>query len=335
MIDAARVLRPLNEARPAIDRLYDYRDPDQLAAAIEEVTGAVVESLRLLLRSDPRAPEDLRLRALSETQLPASTLVETLRAHELISLELAGELHDLERARERIASGDVRAADADRATRVVERLRAEVSARVEPGPGERADELEEEAEPENHGAGIEPVPIPPRAALLVGLGLVAFVALVAYLVFGREDPFEVGVAAFDAGRMGVAEQQFGEVLEDDPEDVTTLLYLARILRRQERWDQARGRLETAVRLAPGDADVRRELGHLFFDLGRFDFAAEQYQRAVEIEPAENTNWIALVLALRAAGDPRAAEVWRSAPADARASLGVPDTTTDGDQPDGG
>jgi len=52
------------------------------------------------------------------------------------------------------------------------------------------------------------------------------------------------------------------------------------------------------------ADVLREVGHLFMALGRPVPAAARYERAVQLQPDEKMNWLGLIRALRAAGDPR-------------------------------
>jgi thioredoxin-like negative regulator of GroEL len=56
------------------------------------------------------------------------------------------------------------------------------------------------------------------------------------------------------------------------------------------------------------------------DLGRPTAAAQQFDRARELAPENALNWIGLIRALRAAGDPQA-EVWlERSPAEVRAAL---------------
>src|SRR5512142_457195 len=128
MIDAPRVLRPLSEAGDATDKLVTYERPAELAGSLEATWTAVDRSLRLLLRSDPAVPEELRLAALAPDQLPLPRLVEALRQRNLISMELAGRVHELAQAAERARAGDVRASDADVARTAVMELRREVTA---------------------------------------------------------------------------------------------------------------------------------------------------------------------------------------------------------------
>src|SRR5512140_1569196 len=106
MIDAPRVLRPLSEAGDAIDRLVTYERPADLAGALEATWTAVDRSLRLLLRSDVAVPEAHRLAALAPDEMPLPKLIEALRQRNLISMELAGRIHELSQAAQRAASGD-------------------------------------------------------------------------------------------------------------------------------------------------------------------------------------------------------------------------------------
>jgi tetratricopeptide (TPR) repeat protein len=152
------------------------------------------------------------------------------------------------------------------------------------------------------------------AALL----LAAVIALV--LLFGRPDELQQGVTAFRANRHGVAEQHFRAALQRDQGSITARLYLARILREQQRYEESANLLREAARRAPQDAAVRRELGYLFLALNRPEQAAAQFRQSVELEPDETLGWVWLVQSLRRANDP-AAELWLSrAPAAAQAML---------------
>jgi len=326
MTDPSRVLRPLDEAEHAIHMLEEYRTADELGRAVVDSWRAVDRSLRLLLRSDPEVPDELRLAALSPDELPLERLLNALRNRGLISLELAGSAHELGRAAERAQHGDVRAADGDLALHVVARLREEVTA---PRPSEPEKEPlvvvgagEEGVEPET-GVTIPPERWSGARRLTIAAAAVSVLVLVAFLfvlVRWFDDRLETAIAAFAAGRLDEAEATFQDVLEDAPEDVTVLLYLGRINRRQGDYAAAADYLRRAARLAPNDPVVRRELGHLFMELDRPTSAAAQYQRALEADPGDERAWVGLILALRAAGDPRAEELLRQAPPSVRAVL---------------
>jgi tetratricopeptide (TPR) repeat protein len=326
MVEAERVLQPLREEAAAIGRLETYETTAELADAVVAVRDAVDRSLRLLLRGDPGAPEDLRLKALSAKDLSRDELIAGLRRRERISLALAGALHELERATARAVAGDVHAADADLARRVVDDLRLEVR-------GSAAGAIEEAAHravatdaaaaaPEPHE--VEPAGRRARGLRPVVLGAVALLAVatvvIVAVVNAGPSAVERGIEAFAAEEFAEAEAHFEEALRADSLEVDALLYLGRLYRRDRRYDDAARVLNAAEGAAPEDAGVRRELGYLFMDLGRPTFAARQFDRARELEPGNERNWIGLIRALRAAGDPQS-EVWlQRAPPEVRAAL---------------
>src|SRR5688500_16632188 len=126
MIDPDRALAPLNAVEASIEKLDTYRTTQELAESLQAIGQAVERSLRQLLRAETRAPDDLRLIALSPEDLPPERLILALRKHDLLSLELAGMLHELEQIRARAAAGTVRAADADSARETIARLRLDL-----------------------------------------------------------------------------------------------------------------------------------------------------------------------------------------------------------------
>jgi tetratricopeptide (TPR) repeat protein len=324
MIDPDRVLQPLKEEEGAIGRLDTYTSPAELADAVVAVRDAVDRSLRLLLRNDPGAPDELRLKALSAKDLPHHELLPALRRRELISLALAGSIHGLEQAADRAVADAAEATDADAARRVVEALRREVGAPSrDPAPPafvreqpvlDVADRAVHEVPPAREGR---------LFGRLVAGGLVALLAVVAILLVVRNrgpSATAQGVTAFATGDYVGAEGLFQSAVRADSGDVTALLYLGRIYRRDARFREAAAVLGSAADRAPDDPDVRRELGNLFMDLERPTVAAQQFDRARELAPANALNWIGLIRALRAAGDPQA-EVWlERAPPEVRAAL---------------
>lgn len=324
MIDPERVLAPLQSRPPFSERLRDYESSEALASAIDDASSAVERSFRTLLRSDPGAPDADRLSALSARELPWERLVERLRERDLVSLELAGMAHELRAAAVRAQRGEPRAADADRALQVVERLRAEVSA-----PGERS--VRDVAHHTVSGGALEegkqavPPPARWRSLLPVAAVLLLAVLLAAlgwWLLAGdSDDAVATGREAFREERYAPAAAAFREAVHDEPGNITARLYLARSYRRLGRLPEAADELRRATELAPNDAGVRRELGHLFMDLNRAGSAVAQYQRAVELEPGSTAGWIGLIQAMRAAGHPETQRTLQRAPADVRAVLG--------------
>ncbi|MGH7577121.1 MAG: tetratricopeptide repeat protein [Longimicrobiales bacterium] len=321
MIDRDRILRPLAEGSAAIDRLTTYETTDELRDALRESWRAFERALRQLLRSHPSVPDELRLSALSSADLPVDRLIPALRSRNLVSLELAGKGHAFEQSVQRGEHGSIRPADADAALAAIAELRREVLARAEAPPGddahpaERPDSLDLTAYPVAPGGGRSNTRL--VAGVILALAALAAVVLV---LRGGGNAMADGVSAFDTEDYGVAEREFRRALDDDPENVTARLYLARIFRIQERREEAAEVLHEASRISPNDADVRRELGYLFFDLNRPESAAGQFRIAQELEPGDDRNWIGLVRALRAAGDPEAERVLERAPANVRAAL---------------
>ncbi|HSH44597.1 MAG TPA: tetratricopeptide repeat protein, partial [Longimicrobiales bacterium] len=167
------------------------------------------------------------------------------------------------------------------------------------------------------------------ALIAVALAAVFLLALAWVLVRGANADYDDAVAAFRAGRLDSAAVAFEGLVRDQPENVTALLYLGRIHRRQGNPEDAAEVLRRAAGLDSRDPDVRRELGHLFMDLQRPEAAVAQYERALEQDPDELRNWAGLIRAMRASGDPRAEALLSEAPADVQALLARPDTPTQG------
>ena len=320
MIDSTRVLRPLDEAAAAIDKLDDYLASDELASALEATTQAVDRTLRNILRADAGTPDEIRLTALSSAELPHDRLIPALRQRNLISLQLAGMVHELEQSARRATEGQVRAADGDHALQVVQRLRSEVSAAGDRPVREVAHQAVESGVLDLHAHAV-PVHAE-RSRLYRNLGLAALFMVSAVLLItllARDSDFEKGKAAFAAERWDAA-AGFFEKAAQDKDNASAQLYLARVYRRQQQYDRAAVVLKDAAVRHNEDEQVWRELGYLFLDLNQPHLAAERFRQAQELNPENKDNWILLVRALRAAGDPSSEQVLQQAPAEVRALL---------------
>jgi tetratricopeptide (TPR) repeat protein len=338
MIDADRVLQPRREQRAAIERLETYASAEDLADALVSVRDALERSLRLLLCADDRAPDDVRLAAMSPADLPFDAVVSTVRRRDLVSMELAGRLHEVEQATARIAAGGgARPGDADAAEAALRLLSEEIAAgnrgvtaanraSAAPPVAVAADATDAGAWTSLEERG-EPVEAEHRSGLPLLLGALAVLALVALAVIflrarGAEGSRGEAIAAFDAGDYAGARAGFESALGSDSSDVTALLYLGRIHRREGRFEKAAAVLHAAAIRAPMDESVRRELGWLFLDLDRAEAAVEQFRQARQIDASDERNWIGLIRALRAAGDPRVEDVLREAPESVRRQFGA-------------
>jgi Flp pilus assembly protein TadD len=327
MMEPDRVLRPLTEAAPAIEQLETYASPAALQDALRATWLAVDRTLRLLLRHDPAADDSLRLSALSETTT-LDDVITALRRRDLITLRLAGRIHEFAQALGRAESTGVHAADADHALAVVQALVTEVTAAARPAAGRERPVVPTAAAEGTDWDGVHADAVAPpgwrrglprRAAAIAGAAVAVVAAATAVVwLAGREGEMEKGIAAFRMGSTGQAEQHFRVVAERDAGNVNARLYLGRILLTQGRHDEAARFLQDAVRIAPRDAAVRRELGQLFLALGRPASAVEQFRMAVELDAEEPLGWVGLVTALRRSDDPSADEWLRRAPASAQA-----------------
>jgi tetratricopeptide (TPR) repeat protein len=328
MIEADRVLRPLQEAEPAIGKLDTYESPVVLLEALRSTWQAVERTLRVLLRSDTTVPDTVRMAAMSSSDMAFDAVLSELRRRDRVSIELAGRLHELGQAVRRAEGSGARPADADLAQDVVSLVRRQVhDAADRPMRASAHGAVVSEA----LGDDVHPVPaekpakrwrfdvqalqalvarVPRSRPWVLGMaaGATVLVLLLAMLLFNRGSDMEAGVEAFRQQRFGVAEQRFRAELSRNEDNVTARLYLARILRQQGRTQEVAELLKGAARTAPRDPAVRRELGHLFLDLQEPALAVEQFKIAVEHAPEEQLNWVGLIEALYRAGDP-ATEQW--------------------------
>ena len=319
-MDTAKVLRPLDEAGSSIDQLEHYTSTSELTAALQTTWQAVDRTLRNLLRADAGAPDALRLGALSETDLPHDRLIPALRQRNLISLPLAGMIHELELAHRRAAENGVRASDGDHAAKVVEQLRTEIGGLQDRPVMQAAHSAVESGVLEQPPHAVRPNRTRPRLTRLlpiVGL-LVAIVVALAW-VFGRDSDLEQGIAAFQGEQWQEAESHLLKAAEDGS-NVDAQLYLARVYRSTRQYDRAAAVLRTAAAAHPDDDDLQRELGKLFLDLNRPEQAVERLKRARDLDRADQANWIWLVRAMRLAADPAAEQVLQEAPDEVRAAL---------------
>lgn len=321
MVETNRVLQPLKDAENAIAKLGEYETSTELAAAVQDTWNAVERSLRLLLRADAAAPDELRLNAFSPTDLPFDRLVPALRQRDLISLQLAGRVHELQQAAERARSGGVRASDADQARAVVEQLRAEVQGGETGAVREVVRQAVESGRVEEP-ARMVPLPDDRRSIRRVLVLPIILIILAIMFVWGvtRSSPMDDAVTAFRSNRLAQAEEQFRTIAEKDEDNVDARLYLARIYRRTDRPSEAARMLREAAALAPDDDDVERELGWFFLDRNQPQAAAAHFRKAQELNPDEDANLIGLITSLRRLGDPEAERLLAQAPADVRAAL---------------
>ncbi|HMF92079.1 MAG TPA: tetratricopeptide repeat protein [Candidatus Angelobacter sp.] len=87
----------------------------------------------------------------------------------------------------------------------------------------------------------------------------------------------------------LAEQAFRQVLQQDPNNSTTLNYLGYMLADHNmRLEEALGMIKRAVELEPQNGAFLDSLGWVYFKLGNFDQAEENLRRAAEKTPNDAT-----------------------------------------------
>ncbi len=301
--DASSILRPLHAVSERIAALRGGdADPASLYPDIIAVADAVEWTLRRLLRDDPIAPLPLRLSALAPDELRPAEVLSEVRQHDLITIQAAAGIHHLFEIRERLGrSATATAEEARHAVQVTELLEEEIArpqAAATPTavPETRLDEEIHAVPPSGRG-------MPQRRVLTIAGAAVALLLLI--FVFSRflggDRGMDEGIALFRSGAYADAAHHFHRYAERNPRDVTPHIYLARIHRRLNRPDLAGSALQEAMRLAPDDPAVHRELGFLLIDTGRFDVAVERFRTAVSMDGESAEGWMGLVLALRRDG----------------------------------
>lgn len=327
--DPESTLRPLRQRASDVDAL---RAGAPAAALVVRVARAAETTLRRMLRDDPTAPVELRLRALSDDDLPTPDLLAELRRRNRLPMELAAAFHDLDLACERISGGaDPGPRDATLAVHVADGLQSHILS----FPAEAL--LEDPAVPDPDepvlvGDDEELVHTVPASRRRItwetwaALAVLAILLVVAIRMRGDDDEaLRRGEAALRAGRVAEAEAAFRAAADDDPRDPRPRVYLARMYREAGRYPDADREIREGFRADSTDAGLRVEHGYLLLDQGRAVEAVPVFRQAVVADSASRRAWAGLVRSLRASGRPTDAEqVLRRAPADLRAMMRTAD-----------
>ncbi|HEX8455552.1 MAG TPA: tetratricopeptide repeat protein [Longimicrobium sp.] len=308
-------LRPLRGVAGDISAL---RGGTASPGALVRVARAAESTLRRVLRDDPTAPVELRLRALSPDDLSTDELLAELRRRDRLSLELAAGVHELGAVAARVSEGaEPSVRDFEMARTVADGLeRHLLSAPAAPAPLLEDPVLAEEAEApipaHDDATRVHTVPRDrgrrPLAFLAGAAGIAAIVLLAAWAVSGnRGGDLERADRLVREGKIATAAQELREYANARPEDPEGRLRLAAVYREAGRREDALKELRAGLVSHTEDAGLNSELGHLLLDSGKPLEAVRAFRLAIKSDRENERAWVGLVRALREAGLGRDAE----------------------------
>jgi len=122
----------------------------------------------------------------------------------------------------------------------------------------------------------------PKAAY-IGVPVLLLLLVGGYFVLSRTstDALAAGVEAMQAGQRERARGEFAKAVRENPDDANPHVFLARLSREEGDLGSARAQLDTALRLAPGNAVALREMGLILFASRQYDLSRRFFQRAVQ------------------------------------------------------
>lgn len=306
------------------------------AAAVVRIARALEGVLRRMLRDDPTASVELRLRALSPDDLSTGELLAELRRRDRLPMELAAAFHELIAGANRLTSegGDAMPRDVEAAVTAAEGLECHVLSNPYDAPLEDPVLTPRDETlipgPTASDEPVHAVPVAHRAAVpwaMVGIGAAVLALMVLGIVFllrGRgPDPLREGEAAYSRGDTTRAFALFQDAIREDPKAHEPHYYLGQILRIRGRPQEAAREIREGLTLAPNDPRLNTELAYLMMDQGRAPQAVERFRAAILLDSTSGRAWAGLVAALRRSGQPDQAErVLARAPLEVRSMIGT-------------
>jgi tetratricopeptide (TPR) repeat protein len=311
-------------------KLDASRHPEEIAADIIEIWSSVETALRSLMGG---------------STLSGQPLIRELRVRELISLDQAHSLLELQAVRERVDDTTYQPTqkDIDTAREAYDALQSGLATPASANVGAPSPYAPPSAVPSmpSPSPSAEPalVYVPPpreedvrrRRSILLGVLLILLaVVLVAGGVYwyrsrSSDLPSDVraAVALYERGQPEAARAAFTQAARAHPEMALPHLYLGRIARSEGDFGAAGNELKTAIELEPQNTMALDELGAFFLargtsfaNQGRSDLATSDYNaarrnyvRALQVDPSDSTARGYLGCALARLGRASEAETW--------------------------
>lgn len=274
----------LDAARPAVARLDSARGPEDLAADLIETWSAVEAALRSLVGS---------------TVLSGQPLIREARQRQMINFDQANALAEFQAVHDRVQTTSYRPTDADINAARSAFLKLDSALMGDSGvePPRAAPQvvttkpiIAETPPPTQSMLVGPPRRFPPWMLAVMGVVVVAVIAVGAYLLFGNRgsSSLQQGVDAYTRGQREVAVNAFNKAARENPKDALPHIYLARMAREVGNFSLASQELQLALQSDPANALALREMGASLLAQGNFELARRFYVRAVQANPADKS-----------------------------------------------
>lgn len=298
--EAARAA--LQQGRATYARLDQIRGPEDAAADIIDLWGAVESAMRSMLGG---------------SVLSGQALVRELRQRDLIDLDQANALASFHGARTRVDQVHYKPTltDVGYARAGYNQLANAVEhgggAAAPAAPAAPAVPFATAAAAAAPSSGVPPAP-PVRSAspvatddvtpaparrklstpVLIGIaaGVLVFLAIVLYATVGRSSYDRQMAAAVDLMRGGQTESAraaFSQIARDHPDQASPHVFLSRLARNDGDLATARQELDAAIRDDPANALALREMGLLLLAQNSPELARRFLVRAVQLAPSDS------------------------------------------------
>jgi len=276
----------LDTARPAVARLDGARGPEDLAADLIDIWGAVESALRSLVGT---------------TILAGQALIREARQRQLITFDSANAIAEFQAVNDRVHDTSYRptAVDISAARTAFSKLdtalladaTSEFARPAPAAPFTAAPAPVTQATPDPMQPRLGP---PPRRIPLWAYGALAGVVTVVLIVLlvsrrgGGTDSLQQGVDAYVRGQREVAVNAFNKAARENAKSALPHVYLARMAREVGNLTLASQELQLALEAEPANAIALREMGANLLTQGNYELARRFYVRAVQADPSDKT-----------------------------------------------